>query len=102
MDRELQRLESLTKGPVVSHLTETLSGLSTVRAFGQQRRFLHTMYEHIDAHTTTLLVLNTTNRWLGFALVSSISVFTFCTFQHSSFLSNGRLYSVLGHNFLLH
>lgn len=67
--RELQRLESLTKGPVVSHLTETLSGLSTLRAFGQQRRFLATMYEHIDDHTAAVLVLNTTNRWLGFALV---------------------------------
>jgi ABC-type multidrug transport system fused ATPase/permease subunit len=37
--RELQRLESLTKGPVVSHLTETLSGLTTIRAFGQQKRY---------------------------------------------------------------
>ena len=67
--RELQRLESLSKGPVVSHLTETLSGLSTVRAFGQQRRFLQTMYEQIDSHSAAVLVLNSTNRWLGFALV---------------------------------
>jgi len=37
--RELQRLESLTKGPVVSHLTETLAGLATIRAFGQQKRY---------------------------------------------------------------
>ena len=68
--RELQRLESLTKAPVVSHLTETLSGLSTLRAFGQQRPFAHTMTELIDSHTAAVLVLNTTNRWLGFALDS--------------------------------
>ena len=67
--RELQRLESLTKAPVVSHLTETLSGLSTLRAFGQQQRFLQTMYEQLDTHTATVLVLNSTNRWLGFAVV---------------------------------
>uniref|UniRef100_A0A0N8CA55 ATP-binding cassette sub-family C member n=1 Tax=Daphnia magna TaxID=35525 RepID=A0A0N8CA55_9CRUS len=68
--RELQRLESLSKGPVVSHLTETLSGLATVRAFGQQRRFLQTMYERMDTHSAAVLVLNSTNRWLGFALDS--------------------------------
>ena len=70
--RELQRLESLSKGPVVSHLTETLSGLSTVRAFGQQRRFLQTMYGHMDTHSAAVLVLNSTNRWLGFALVPCV------------------------------
>lgn len=53
----------------MSHLTETLSGLSTVRAFGQQRRFLQTMHEHMDTHSAAVLVLNSTNRWLGFALV---------------------------------
>lgn len=76
--RELQRLESLSKGPVVSHLTETLSGLSTLRAFRQERPFLATMHEHIDAHTATVLVLNSTNRWLGFALVirSIMKLFT--------------------------
>lgn len=68
--RELQRLESLAKGPVVSHLTETLSGLATLRAFGQQRRFLATMHEHIDGHTASTLVLNSANRWLGTALDS--------------------------------
>ena len=68
--RELQRLESLTKAPVVSHLTETLSGLSTLRAFGQQKHFAQTMTELIDSHTSAVLVLNSTNRWLGFALDS--------------------------------
>lgn len=68
--RELQRLESLAKGPVVSHLTETLSGLATLRAFGQQHRFLVTMHEHVDGHTASTLVLNSANRWLGTALDS--------------------------------
>lgn len=74
--RELQRLESLAKGPVVSHLTETLSGLATVRAFGQQRRFVQTMYERMDYHSAAVLVLNSTNRWLGFALVIVLIGFT--------------------------
>lgn len=67
--RELQRLESLARGPVVSHLTETLSGLSTVRAFCQEKRFQQTMHDQMDAHSAAVLVLNSTNRWLGFALV---------------------------------
>lgn len=33
INRELQRIESVTRSPVFSHLSETLSGMQTIRAY---------------------------------------------------------------------
>ena len=38
--REAKRLEAITGSPVFAHFGETLGGLSTIRAFGHQRRFI--------------------------------------------------------------
>ena len=37
--RQVQRFQSSTKSPVNLHFSETISGVSTVRAFGVQDRF---------------------------------------------------------------
>ena len=37
--REIRRLEALSRSPVFSHLSETLDGLVTVRAFGRVNQF---------------------------------------------------------------
>lgn len=66
--RELQRLDSMTRTPIISHLTETLSGLETIRAFKQQKRFTAAMLFKIDAHTNAFLISNCATRWLGIAL----------------------------------
>lgn len=68
--RELQRLDSMTRTPILSHLTETLSGLETIRAFKQQRRFTAAMFYKLDLHTNAFLISNCASRWLGIALAS--------------------------------
>jgi ATP-binding cassette subfamily C (CFTR/MRP) protein 1 len=35
--RELQRLDAVTTSPVLSHFSETLAGLTTIRAYGAQQ-----------------------------------------------------------------
>jgi len=35
--REIYRLESISKSPILSYFSETILGLSTVRAFGQEQ-----------------------------------------------------------------
>lgn len=37
--RELTRLESVTRSPVINHVSETISGTSVIRAFQYQGKF---------------------------------------------------------------
>ncbi|XP_052239294.1 ATP-binding cassette sub-family C member 9-like isoform X2 [Dreissena polymorpha] len=66
--RELQRLDSVTKSPVFSHFSETLSGLQTIRAYKAQSRFQQTAITSIDTNVLPFLFNQTANRWLGVRL----------------------------------
>ncbi|XP_075745311.1 ATP-binding cassette sub-family C member 9-like isoform X1 [Rhipicephalus microplus] len=66
--RELQRLDSITKSPVFSHFSETLSGLSTIRAYREEGRFVERMNEHINDNNLAFIMVNCANCWLGVSL----------------------------------
>ncbi|XP_022104006.1 ATP-binding cassette sub-family C member 9-like [Acanthaster planci] len=66
--RELQRLDSITKSPIYAHFSETLSGLSTIRAYKDEERFQKNILDAIDRNVLADLNLNTCNRWLGVRL----------------------------------
>lgn len=38
--RQIRRLDGASRSPVISHFSETLSGASTIRAYGHQERFI--------------------------------------------------------------
>ncbi len=63
--RELQRLDSLSRAPVLSHFSDTLGGLVTIRAFGEQTRFINQLCEKVDTNTTAFMLLQSGCRWLG-------------------------------------
>ena len=46
--RQLRRLNAVTRSPIFSHFGETLSGVSTVRAYKVQDRFINSMNDKID------------------------------------------------------
>ncbi|ORZ34302.1 hypothetical protein BCR44DRAFT_37178 [Catenaria anguillulae PL171] len=62
--RELQRLHSVTMSPIFQAYSESLEGVSTIRAFGQERRFFDTMEDKIDTGNKPMYTLLGVNRWL--------------------------------------
>ncbi|RUS32865.1 LOW QUALITY PROTEIN: hypothetical protein BC938DRAFT_473988, partial [Jimgerdemannia flammicorona] len=63
--RELKRLDSVTKSPLYSHFGETLIGVATIRAFGEQSRFMAEIYKRIDNNNRTFYLTWMCNRWLS-------------------------------------
>ncbi|XP_033643756.1 ATP-binding cassette sub-family C member 8-like [Asterias rubens] len=66
--RELQRMDSITKSPIYAHFSESLNGLSTIRAYRVERRFKELLLDAINLNTLAFIHLSTCNRWLGVSL----------------------------------
>ncbi|XP_077995245.1 ATP-binding cassette sub-family C member 9-like [Glandiceps talaboti] len=66
--RELQRLDSITKSPIFAHFSESLGGLSTIRAYRDERRFRKKIVDTINTNNISFIYLQTANRWLGIRL----------------------------------
>ncbi|KAG0174280.1 hypothetical protein DFQ28_000118 [Apophysomyces sp. BC1034] len=64
ISRELKRFTSVNRSPIYSHFTESLVGVTTIRAYGLQEQFLFTIYEKLDAYNGPFYLLWMTNRWL--------------------------------------
>ncbi|CEP09787.1 hypothetical protein [Parasitella parasitica] len=64
ISRELKRLNSVSRSPIYSHFTESLAGVTTIRAYGVQEQFMRTVYEKIDAFVAPYYFLRMSNRWL--------------------------------------
>ncbi|CAN9497709.1 unnamed protein product [Ophioblennius macclurei] len=73
--RDIKRLESTTRSPVFSHLSCSLQGLSTIRAFKVQQRFQQMFDEYQDLHSEAWFLFLTTSRWLAVRLDGICSVF---------------------------
>lgn len=67
-NRELKRLESVSRSPIYAHFGESLSGLSTIRAFDQEDRWAEGNEFRIDANMKAMLPMIHANRWLGIRL----------------------------------
>jgi ABC-type multidrug transport system fused ATPase/permease subunit len=72
--REIKRLESNAKSPVIEKFNSSLAGLATIRAFHKTQTYLQEMYTLINTHAQASWYLWLFNRWLGFwmALVGAL------------------------------
>uniref|UniRef100_A0A3Q1C9L1 Multidrug resistance-associated protein 4 n=1 Tax=Amphiprion ocellaris TaxID=80972 RepID=A0A3Q1C9L1_AMPOC len=57
--RDIKRLESTTRSPVFSHLSSSLQGLWTIRAFRAQERLKKTFDAHQDLHSGLMFLFRT-------------------------------------------
>jgi ABC-type multidrug transport system fused ATPase/permease subunit len=77
--RDLKRLDSVQRSPLYQQFGETLSGMTTIRAYGDERRFIRENEHRVNTHSRPFLYSWAANRWLAFrvdivgALVSFFS-----------------------------
>lgn len=77
--RDVKRLESTTRSPVFSHLSSSLQGLWTIRAFGAEERFQNAFDDHQNLHSEAFFLFLTTSRWFAVRLDGMCSVFVTIT-----------------------
>ncbi|XP_072205259.1 multidrug resistance-associated protein 1 isoform X2 [Excalfactoria chinensis] len=66
--RQLKRLESVSRSPVYSHFNETLLGVSVIRAFEEQKRFIKQNDVKVDENQKAYYPSIVANRWLAVRL----------------------------------
>lgn len=66
--RDLKRIESVQRSPLFQQFGETLSGITTIRAYGDERRFIRDNMLRINTHSRPFIYLWAANRWLGFRM----------------------------------
>ena len=64
--RDLKRLESVERSPLFQQFGETLSGVTTIRAYGDERRFIRDNLARINTQLRPFIYLWAANRWLSF------------------------------------
>ncbi|KAJ3711222.1 P-loop containing nucleoside triphosphate hydrolase protein [Lentinula raphanica] len=66
--RELKRLDAVSRSPIFAWFSESLSGLSTIRAFNQQSIFIANNQRRVDRNQICYLSSISVNRWLSIRL----------------------------------
>ncbi|CAF3954618.1 unnamed protein product, partial [Adineta steineri] len=66
--REIKRISSVTLSPVYAHFGETISGLSTIRAFRHAKRFIDYNFILVSNSIRTQFASLVASSWLGFRL----------------------------------
>ncbi|ODV66026.1 hypothetical protein HYPBUDRAFT_142150 [Hyphopichia burtonii NRRL Y-1933] len=77
--RELKRLQSISKSPVIASIQESLNGVETITAYNQVQRFSHRSMKNIDTYIGVSHLLQCCNRWLSVRLQFMSSLILFLT-----------------------
>jgi ABC-type multidrug transport system fused ATPase/permease subunit len=77
--RELKRLDAVSRSPIFAWFSESLAGLSTIRAYDQQSVFIANNARRIDRNQLCYLPSTAVNRWLAVRLEFVGAVIIFVT-----------------------
>jgi ABC-type multidrug transport system fused ATPase/permease subunit len=77
--REMKRLESVTKSPVMEQFGSSVTGLLTIRAFGKTRDYVDRMYSLIDCNARASWNAWLFSRCFGLRIIFLGGVFTTAT-----------------------
>ncbi|XP_041086283.1 multidrug resistance-associated protein 1-like [Polyodon spathula] len=80
---QLRRLESVSRSPIYTHFNETVQGVSVIRAFGEQPRFILQTNQRVDENQKSYFPRFVATRWLavnleflGNCIVLSAAIFS--------------------------
>ncbi|XP_042110943.1 ATP-binding cassette sub-family C member 4-like isoform X2 [Ovis aries] len=73
--QDVKRLECTTRSLVFSHLSSSLQGLWTIRAYKAKKKFQELFDAHQDLHSEAWFLLLTTSRWLAVYLDITCAIF---------------------------
>ena len=76
--RQLKRIESVRRSPVFATYSETLNGLSSIRAYHQQDRFIANADQILDDSVKSYFVVLTSSRYISKEYAHSSSFVAFC------------------------
>ncbi|KAG9399350.1 hypothetical protein AC1031_011740 [Aphanomyces cochlioides] len=65
---ELKRLESISRTPVINIISETINGITTIRAFDMTRSFATKSREVLDHNQSYFMIYRASSRWLQMRL----------------------------------
>lgn len=66
--RQLKRIESTTRSPIYNHFNETVQGVSSIRAYSVQDKFIADCNRRIDMNVSCFYSSFTASRWLSIRL----------------------------------
>ncbi|KAI1287364.1 ATP-binding cassette sub-family C member 4 [Halotydeus destructor] len=83
--RDIKRYEGLTRSPIYSHVSNTVIGLTTIRASGSEKSFKEKFLGHLNDHSGTWYLYISASRTLGISMdwtcmayiITAISVIMF-------------------------
>lgn len=80
--RQVKRVESVTLSPIYSHFSESLAGITTIRAFGKQDEFTEQNSTKVDCNQKCSYAEMVGNRWLfcRLEIIGSLIVLLSATF----------------------
>ncbi|RPD55086.1 multidrug resistance-associated ABC transporter [Lentinus tigrinus ALCF2SS1-6] len=78
----VKREMSRTRAPILGHLSTTLSGLVSIRAYGAQEHFIQKSYLKLDDYTRATRTFYNLNRWIAlrFDILSTIFAASLATY----------------------
>ncbi|XP_033736227.1 multidrug resistance-associated protein 7-like [Pecten maximus] len=86
--REVRRISSLNRSPIFSHFSETVSGLTTIRAFRESERFTDQHINRVDNWLKTHYTSHNLGMWLWFrtqmfGIIMVTGIATMAVIQHT-------------------
>jgi len=92
--RETKRLEGVARSPIFSMLSESITGISTIRSCDYSKYFLRKFEDAHDSHTRAFFAFIAASRWLGFRLDFIMATFLAITCYLAVFVQYYGLFDI--------